>query len=231
MVQTFQTLSKSPTRKILETLSQPLYQLYAKTNSEWHYKGLNISVLPDVFHPNWFVTSRMLLDYLERIDVSGLEFLELGCGTGTQACRAVQKGAFGYASDITSSSCQNAEVNAEQNDIDLQVYQSDIFDQLPDGQDFDLIFVNPPFMETYPEEEKDFAFCCGEQYEYYDFLFRDLSSRLKPNGKLVMALAESCNCDQIKFMAENSGFAFKRIDKCKKYAETNYLFEISPISS
>jgi len=224
-------VSKSPTRKILEILSQPLYQLYATTNSEWHYKGLNITVLPDVFHPNWFVTSRMLLQYLEDIDVSGLKFLELGCGTGTQACRAVQKGAVGYASDITISSCQNAMTNASQNDIDLKVFQSDIFDQIPGENDFDLIFVNPPFVEEYPEDEKDFAFCCGEEYEYYDYLFRDLPSRLRPGGKLIMALSKSCNCEKIESMAAKAGYSFKRVEQLHKFAETNYLFEVSKTNS
>lgn len=224
-------MSKSPTRKILEILSQPLYQLYASTNSEWHYKGLDITVLQGVFHPNWFVTSRMLLEHLEQLDVSGKEFLELGCGTGTQACRAVQKGAIGYASDITSSSCENVRVNASLNDINVQVYQSDIFEQIPDGQNFDFIFVNPPFVEQYPEEEKDFAFCCGEQYEYYNSLFSGLSSRLKSDGKLIMALAKSCNCERIESIANDAGYSFKRIDQCRKYAETNYLFEIKSASS
>jgi len=224
-------VSKSPTRKILEILSQPLYQLYATTNNEWFYKGLNITVLPDVFHPNWFMTSRMLLQYLEDINVSGLRFLELGCGTGTQACRAVQKGAIGYASDITNSSCQNAIANAGQNDIDLKVFQSDIFDQIPKDVDFDLIFVNPPFIEKYPEDEKDFAFCCGEEFEYYDDLFRNLPDRLRSGGKLVIALARSCNCHRIESMANEAGFSFRRVDQRHKFAETNYLFEVTRSSS
>lgn len=173
----------------------------------------------------------MLLDYLEGIDVQNRQFLELGCGTATQACRAVQKGAVGHASDITLASCKNARLNADQNDIDLNVYQSDIFDQIPPEQEFDLIFVNPPFISKYPEHDRDFAFCCGEQYEYYEYLFRDLRHRLKVGGKLIMALAKSCNCSKIESMAKDANFEFRKVDKCKKYAETNYLFEISRPSS
>jgi len=167
------------------------------------------------------------LQYLEDIDVEGQQFLELGCGTATQACRAVQKGARGYASDITGACCRNARLNAEQNDIDLNVYQSDIFDQIPPEEQFDLIFVNPPFVEKYPEQDRDFAFCCGEQFEYYEYLFRDLPKRLNEGGRLIMALAKSCNCKKIEAMAKDAGFEFRRVETCKKYAETNYLFEIS----
>jgi len=223
-------LSKSTVRIILETVSQPMYKLYSTTNSGWSYKGLDITVLPEVFHPNWFVTSRMLLDYLELLDLRDKEFLELGCGSGTQACRAVQKGAIGYASDITSSSCKNAKLNADQNSLNLEVFQSDIFEQIPPEHNFDIIFVNPPFIEKYPEREKDFAFCCGEQYEYFDCLFRDLSKRLKPDGKLVMALAKSCNCEKIEATAKDWGFSFKRIEQKKKFAETNYLIQVSKIN-
>lgn len=169
--------------------------------------------------------------YLENLNVEDKHFLELGCGTATQACRAVQKGAIGYASDITAACCRNAQLNSEQNEIDLRVYHSDIFDQIPAGQQFDLIFVNPPFIDKYPEQDRDFAFCCGEQYEYYEYLFRDLAHRLKKGGRLIMALAKSCNCRKIEAMARDAGFDFRRVETCKKYAETNYLFEISAPNS
>lgn len=224
-------MSKSVVRKLIESLSEPLYALYAATNNQWNYKELTITVLPEVFHPNWFVTSRMLLQYLEELNLEGKEFLELGCGTGTQACRAVQKGAIGYASDITNTSCQNATLNANQNDLDVKVFQSDIFEQIPAKYSFDCIFVNPPFIEKYPEEEKDFAFCCGEEYEYYDYLFKNLADRLKPQGALIMALAKSCDCERIKSTAHQWNFAFERIEQRKKYGETNYLFKVSRASS
>ncbi len=224
-------MSKSPVRILLETLSQPLYSLYAAANNQWEYKGLTITILPEVFHPNWFVTSRMLLEHLESLSLDGKEFLELGCGTGTQACRAVQKGAIGYASDITNTSCQNAILNANQNDLNLKVFQSDIFEQIPPEHSFDFIFVNPPFIEKYPEQERDFAFYCGEEFEYYDYLFRNLQKRLKTGGTMFMALAKSCNCEKIKSIAQAWGFALQPIEQCKRYAETNYLFQITRTNS
>lgn len=193
--------------------------------------GLSISVYPEVFHPNWFATSQLLLEYLECVELKGKKFLELGCGTGTQACRAVQKGALSYASDITNSSCKNAAQNARENDLDLIVIHSDVFDQFPAESRFDYIFVNPPFKNKYPEEDVDFAYFCGEQYEYYQDLFRQLPKRLSPDGKLIMALAESCNCDKINEMARNSGFEMKLIQEKRKWGETNYIIQISFINS
>lgn len=219
-------MSKSTARYLVESLSQPLYKLYSSSLRLWEYEGLNVMVMPGVFHPGWFVTSRMLLDKIERTDLKGKDVLELGCGTGALACRAAQLGARAFASDVTPVACKNATLNAERNDLDVTVIASDIFDQMPEGQQFDYIFVNPPFVPRYPEEERDFAFCCGEGYEYYICLFQDLHKVLKPGGKVVMALAKSCEIDQILSVAESEGIRYERIDACRRWAEVNYLYQL-----
>ncbi len=204
-----------------------MYKLYSGTLRKWNYDSLNIVVLPGIFHPGWFVTSRMLLDRLERTEVKGKHFLELGCGTGTQACRAAQMGAITYASDVTPGACQNAALNARNNNLDIKVVPSDIFDQMPPGVQFDVIFVNPPFLAKYPENEKEFAFCCGEEYEYYIGLFLQLRQYLVPGGELIMALARSCEVARILEIASSEDFVYERIDTTRRWAETNYLYRFT----
>lgn len=220
-------LRKEPFRIIVESLSHPVYKLYSGALRKWSYDSLDVLVMPGIFHPGWFVTSAMLLDKLECLNVEGKAILEMGCGTGTLACRAASLGAIAHASDITPMACQNAEINAERNALQVKVIHSDLFDQMAEKDRFDYIFVNPPFVPQYPEEEKDFAFCCGEAYEYYIALFSRLSDHLTPGGRLIMALSKSCEIDRILEIADIEGATYHRIGQKRKWAETNYLYEFS----
>lgn len=219
-------MTKNTARIFVESLAEPLYKLYSSSLRVWEYNGYNFLVMPGVFHPGWFVTSRMLLDKIERMDLAGKTTLELGCGAGVQACVAAGMGAVSYALDVTPVACRNAALNAERNGLDVGVIASDIFDDLPGGLTFDYIFVNPPFLPQYPEDEKDFAFCCGEEYEYYIALFGDLRKAMKPDGRVIMALAKSCDTERILSIAESEQLWYKHIDQRRRWAETNYLYEI-----
>ncbi len=218
---------KSTSRLVLESLSIPFYKLYSSAERTWSYKGLDLVVNPGIFHPGWFVTSKMLLEKLEETDLKGKAFLELGCGTGVQACRAAQLGAFSFASDITHTACNNVTVNAQRNNLDVIVIHSDIFEEMSPEFSFDYIFVNPPFIPNYPEQESDFAFFCGEQFEYYQYLFEKLHKFLNLDGELIMALAKSCEVKYILEIADYYGFDSQRLGETKKWAETNFLFRFT----
>jgi len=218
---------KDPFRIVIESLTHPVYKLYSGSLRKWSYDSLDVVVMPGIFHPGWFVTSAMLLDKLECINVEGKRVLEMGCGTGTLACRAAYKGAMASASDITPAACRNAEMNAERNGLEVRVIHSDIFDQMSDHDRFDFIFVNPPFLPNYPEKESDFAFCCGESYEYYISLFSKLKKHLTQNGQLIMALSKSCEVERILEIADLEGIRHCRTGRKRKWAETNYLYEFS----
>lgn len=220
-------VKKEPVRVLIESLAHPIYKVYSSSLRTWSYDSLDILVMPGIFHPGWFVTSAMLLDKLECTDVEGKRLLEMGCGTGTLACVAALRGAKAHASDITPAACRNAELNAERNAVDVSIIQSDLFDQIEEEQKFDYIFVNPPFLPHYPEEEEDFAFCCGESYEYYMALFGRLKHHLTENGELVMALAKSCDIHRILEIADFEKVKYKRIGRKRKWGETNYLYSFS----
>ncbi|MEM9052625.1 MAG: class I SAM-dependent methyltransferase [Bacteroidota bacterium] len=220
-------LKKEPVRVVLESLTHPLYKLYSGSLRYWEYYDMEMVVKPGIFHPGWFVTSVMLLETLETIDVKGKSVLEMGCGAGALACRAAQKGALSFGSDITNSACTNTDENALKNGLDVHVLQSDLFDQMDESYQFDFIFVNPPFIPRYPESEDDFAFCCGEGYEYYISLFDRLKNHLLRGGEMIMALAKSCDLNRILEIADLEKVNYERITSKRKWSETNYLYRFS----
>ncbi len=220
-------MKKEPIRVVLESLTHPVYKLYSSAKRSWEYHGMDLVVLPGIFHPGWFVTSVMLLEQVESMNLSGKRILEMGCGAGVLACRGAQLGADSFASDITPLACENASQNAFRNDLNVEVIQSDIFDQMSESHQFDYVFVNPPFKPDYPESQDDFAFCCGEGYEYYIALFGSLKKHLTPNGTLVMALAKSCDINRILEIADFDKIHYERIHTKRKWSETNYLYSFS----
>jgi release factor glutamine methyltransferase len=220
-------LRKSPTRNLIESIAHPIYKFYSKDIREWKYNGLIIMVMPGIFHPGWFASSKLMLRKLAELDPEGKRFLELGCGSGVQACVANNMGAHAYASDITPDACKNATLNAEKNNLQIEVFQSDIFDQFPVGLKFDTIFVNPPFADKYPEETTEFAFCCGEAFEYFNHLFQELKSRLAPKGELYMALSKACDIDRILAISQQENITSECVETSRKWAETNYLYKFT----
>jgi len=220
-------MGKEPIRVVLESLAHPVYKLYSSSTRSWEYYGMDLTVFPGIFHPGWFVTSVMLLDMVESLNLEGKRIMEMGCGTGVLACRAAQHGAMSYACDISREACNNAELNVSKNNLKVTVVQSDIFDQIPKDLRFDFIFVNPPFEARYPESEAEFAFCCGEEFEYYISLFDNLKNYLSSEGKLIMALSKSCDLNRILEIAEFENIQFERIRTKRKWSETNYLYTFS----
>lgn len=220
-------MKKDPIRVVLESLAHPVYKLYSSATRSWEYYDMDVTVFPGIFHPGWFVTSVMLLDIVESLDLKEKHIMEMGCGTGVLACRAAQLGARSYACDISREACNNAEFNVAKNDLEVTVMQSDIFDQIPRDLCFDYVFVNPPFEARYPESEAEFAFCCGEEFEYYISLFDQLKKFLSADGKLIMALSKSCDLNRILEIAEAENIQFERIRTKRKWSETNYLYTFS----
>jgi release factor glutamine methyltransferase len=220
-------MKKEPIRVVLESLAQPVYKLYSSVTRSWDYQGMHLTIFPGIFHPGWFATSAMLLEFLESAEIAGKSILEMSCGAGALACRAAQLNAISYASDISREACNNTELNASKNDLSIEVIQSDIFDQFSKDLRFDYIFANPPFKPRYPESEDEFSFCCGEEFEYFTSLFDQLRSHLSEDGKLIMVLSKSCNLEKILKIAELVDFQSERIQTKRKWSETNYLYSFS----
>ena len=88
-------------------------------------------------------STRLCLNIIEKMTLSDISVLDIGCGSGILAITAVKMGArcaIGF--DFDQDSVSNAQLNLKSNRVDdrVQVYRSDLFDVEP-GR-FNLVVAN-----------------------------------------------------------------------------------------
>ena len=143
---------------------------------------------------------------------------------------SAKQGANVTATDISGKAVQNLSINAELNRVDIRVIQSDLFDEIP-LQTFDVIIVNPPYFEKNPKNEKEFAWFCGSNFEFFNKLFRQLSGYFDLSTNIIMNLSEDCEIEVIKNIAFENNFLMNEIKRERIWGEWNYLFKINPTCS
>lgn len=202
-----------------------LAKVYTRKEREFSYNNISVKVLPGVFHPGLFISTKVLLNFVNTLKFEGNSFLELGAGTGIISILAAKKGAAVFASDISGKAVQNIELNAAKNNVQINIFTSDLFKNIPYMQ-FDYIIINPPYYSRDPGEEEEYAWFCGSNFEYFKSLFNSLSNYIGKDSKVFMILSEVCDIQKIKSIGLENEFAWKIKMKKQFLGEKNYIFEI-----
>lgn len=190
----------------------------------YRYRNLQIEMEPGVFHPKYFDSSQMLLEWVENNDVTDKSIIEVGCGSGITSLRAAQKGANVWAIDIHPKAIDLLKRNAASHAIELKAFESDLFAQVDDIL-FDYVLINPPFYPKNPRSNAEKAWFCGAGFEYFHRLFDQLKQRNVSSG-IFMTLSDDCDLDRIQSIAKEHGYTFELRRTKKRFFEKNYLFEI-----
>jgi release factor glutamine methyltransferase len=197
---------------------------YLRKPRSYRFDDMHIVVLPGVFHPGFFFSTKFILQFLRDQDLRAKQFLELGCGTGIIALAAARKGAIVTASDINTIAIRNAGMNAATHHASVNVIHSDLFTSIP-VEPFDWIVVNPPYYPADPEDEPAHAWYCGKDHEYFTRLFADLGQYLHAHSHVLMVLSDVCNLSAIFSIAKSAGYYFEQIDQRSIWTDgKNYLF-------
>ena len=86
-------------------------------------------------------TTSLCMEYVEDKDLSGMDILDIGCGSGILSILAKKLGAKNVlACDIDPIAVSSTIDNAKINGVDLQAKESNLFDNI-EGK-YDLIFAN-----------------------------------------------------------------------------------------
>ena len=191
----------------------------------YRYKDIQLAIAPEVFHPGFFFSTKLLLQYISKLSLHKKNFLELGCGSGLISIAVAKKGAKVTATDINEVAVDFLKKNSRQNKVELQIIQSNLFQDIP-KQQFDIIAINPPYYKKLPVTIKDHAWFCGENGEYFSTLFDSLDNYIHADTEVLMVLFESCDMEMINGFAAKNGFVLTCVYSKKNILEKNFIFKI-----
>lgn len=213
-------------RKFVKKITHPFLKLglklYYLKPRKYCYENICIKVHPDVFPPHLTFSTKMLLDFIKPLELKSKTFLELGCGSGIISLYASKKGAIVTASDINIIALNYLEKNATKNKQNVNIVNSNLFENLK-NESFDYIIINPPYYPQKPKNTKEKAWFCGENFEYFEDLFLQLTKIRFEN--LYIILSEDCNIDKIKSIAQKNNFKLSEVKSIKNAFETNFIFQ------
>lgn len=216
---------KSQIKKALFPILSFAYNLYSAKERSYSYKGINVRVMPGVFHPGFFFSTKLLIEYISKIDLKDKNVLELGAGSGLISIYCARQNAKVTASDINPTAIKNIIKNSVLNDVKLEVIESDLFDKIK-PQLFDYIIINPPYFPKNPKNEKELAWFCGNDFEYFRKLFVQLNDYKTKETFVLMILSEDCDLQRITSIASENGYGLNIIFQKKVFGEANYIFRI-----
>jgi release factor glutamine methyltransferase len=147
--------------------------------------GVSLVVLPDVFHPGLFFSSKLLAEVLTLEPLEGQRVLEVGTGSGFLALVAARRARQTVGSDINPEAVRALRINALLNRLEdrVEARHGDLFATVA-GERFDLILFNPPYF-------------AGEAKDLWELSWRDVNRTrarfvneaaqfLNPGGRLLV---------------------------------------------
>ena len=214
-------------RKLLKKISNPFlkfcFDYYYRKPRKFSYQNITILVHPEVFSPKFTISTKLLLNYIKPLNLNHKNLLELGCGSGIISLFAASKGANVVASDINLIALEALKKASKKNNINLKVIHSNLFEKV-ESKNFDYIIINPPYYPMTPKNDKERAWFCGENFEYFESLFSQLNISLKQ--EIIMILSQDCDISKIKSIASKNKLKLKCLIETKVLGEKNYIFKI-----
>ncbi len=191
----------------------------------YRYEDITLQIPPQVFHPGFFFSTRLLLNHIKQLPLEGRTFLEPGCGSGLISMYAAKKNAVVTATDINPVAIEFIKKNSKLNGVELTIIYSDLFKAIPEKQ-FDIIAINPPYYKKQPRTASDYAWFCGENGEYFTKLFDGLHHYMHNDSTVLMVLFEGCDLEMIENIAAENGFDLHCVLTRKNLLEKNFIFKI-----
>lgn len=218
-------------RQILKWILSPFllwrYQKLSKNDQYLNIKGLSIKVIPGVFHPGFFISTKTLIRFFESFKLANKTVLELGSGSGAFSVWAAQQKAIVTAVDIHPGAVKNTLENAANNQVALEALESDLFSALP-NRHFDFIAINPPYYPKAPQNNSEKAWFCGLNFEYFHQLFATIQ-KSRPATTIVMIVSEDCAIEQLSSIAKKYQVQLQHAKTYTYWYEYQYVFELKSL--
>lgn len=216
---------KSILKKIFFPVLSTIYTLYSSKERSYRYKEINLNILPGIFHPGLFFSTKILIEYLSKLELKNKTILELGAGAGLISVYCARRDAIVTASDINPTAITNIINNAELNKIKIKAVESDLFDKI-ESIHYDYIIINPPYFPKTPKSVKDYAWFCGSDFEYFKKLFSQLKNNNSKTSFILMILSEDCDFERVNLIANENDFHLTIVHQKKVFWENNFIYRI-----
>ncbi len=154
--------------------------------------GLTIEAPAGIYHPTPDSSSEFFIRNIKAMNGKKIaKTLEIGAGCGAislsiasqWACRVV-------ASDISSDAVATVKRNAEQNNLEIEIIRSDLFNSIKEDQ-FDLIIFNAPLIDKQPESSIEKYSLCDPEGRIVGSFLLQARNHLKRGGLIIFSLCSN----------------------------------------
>lgn len=191
----------------------------------YRYKDLMLEIPSEVFHPGFFFSTQLLLQYITKLPLQNKQLLEPGCGSGLIAMTAAKMGATVTATDINPVAVEFLKKNCLKNNVQLKVLHSDLFNDIPVKQ-YDIIAINPPYYKKDPATMQDHAWFCGSNGQYFEKLFQSLHRYIHANTEILMVVFDGCDMPMITGFAAANNLKLTCVHSKQNMLEKNFIYKI-----
>jgi release factor glutamine methyltransferase len=212
-------------KNIVARTYKPFLEKYLSKKRIYTYGNIKLQIPPEVFHPGFFTSTQFLLQYIKKLPLRGKNFLELGAGNGLISIYAAKQDSKVTASDINPVAIEFLKINSEENNVQLNIVHSDLFENIS-VQEFDIVAINPPYYKKDPQTLLDHAWYCGENGEFFFDLFRQLPKYIRKNSDMIMVLCDGCDMGMIEEAASQNGFKLSCVLIKQSLIEKNFIYKI-----
>jgi release factor glutamine methyltransferase len=190
--------------------------------------GFVLSVPPSVFHPKFYRTSAFFARYLDTVEFSAMDVLDIGSGSGILGLVAARKGASVTAVDINAKAVECTRANAARNGLGARVSagESDLFDRVSAGKRFDRIIWSPPFYPVSPSGMAEYAWNAGPGYASIARFARSARTYLRPTGAILLLLSTEVDVPTILAFFQEERFEASVVAKKRLPFETLTVYRL-----
>ena len=149
---------------------------------------LRIFVIPGVANPKLLRTGAFFAAQIDGCEIApDASVLDMGTGSGVCALSAARRARRVVAVDVSPAAVRCARLNALLNDLDerVDVREGDLFASL-EGERFDLVLFNPPFLIGAPKDHRDAAWRSDDAARRFA---AGLGEHLAPGGAALVLLS------------------------------------------
>ncbi|HTR13064.1 MAG TPA: class I SAM-dependent methyltransferase [Roseiarcus sp.] len=153
--------------------------------------GLIVDVPAGVYHPLPDSSSEFFIRNIKAMNPKLIaKTLEIGAGCGIMSIfMAANWTSRTVATDISPIAVQATIDNARLNNVELTAYQSDLFENIDEG-DFDLIVFNTPMVDKNPENDIEKFSLCDPNGRITESFLRQARHRVSRDGLIIFSI---CN--------------------------------------